>query len=90
MKMKKLLSTIACLGLSVSLLTGCTSTPTQVEKEVTTEVTESAQETLTLETDVIVIGAGGGGLSAAIEAHDAGAHVILVEKMPFVVTSFST
>lgn len=84
MKMKKLLSTIACLGLSVSLLTGCASTPTQVEKEVTTEVTESAQETLTLETDVIVIGAGGGGLSAAIEAHDAGAHVILVEKMPFV------
>jgi fumarate reductase flavoprotein subunit len=29
--------------------------------------------------DVIVIGGGGAGMSAAIEAHDAGAHVLLVE-----------
>ncbi len=37
----------------------------------------------TLETDVVVVGAGGGGLSAAIEAADAGASVILLEKMAF-------
>ena len=34
-----------------------------------------------LETDVLVIGFGGAGASAAIEAHDAGAKVILLEKM---------
>lgn len=35
-------------------------------------------------TDVLVIGAGAAGMSAAIEAHDNGADVILVEKMPTV------
>ena len=34
------------------------------------------------ETDVLVIGFGGAGASAAIEAHDAGAQVIILEKMP--------
>ena len=34
------------------------------------------------ETDVLVIGAGGAGLSAAIAAHDAGAKVLVLEKMP--------
>lgn len=33
-------------------------------------------------TDVLVIGAGGAGLSAAITAHDAGAKVLVLEKMP--------
>ena len=32
--------------------------------------------------DVVVIGAGGAGFSAAIEAHNAGAKVVLIEKMP--------
>ena len=35
------------------------------------------------ETDVIVVGFGAAGGVAAIEAHDAGAEVILLEKMPF-------
>ncbi len=34
--------------------------------------------------DVVIIGAGGAGLSAAIEAHDLGASVLIVEKMSFV------
>jgi fumarate reductase (CoM/CoB) subunit A len=34
----------------------------------------------TIETDVLVIGGGGGGLRAAIEAHDAGARVLVVSK----------
>ena len=34
-------------------------------------------------TDVIVVGAGGAGLAAAVEAHDLGAKVIVVEKMAF-------
>ena len=37
-----------------------------------------------LKTDIIVVGAGGAGLSAAIEAADLGAGVIIVEKMSFV------
>ena len=35
-----------------------------------------------LETDVIVVGAGGAGLTSAIYAHDAGARVLVLEKMP--------
>lgn len=35
-----------------------------------------------METDVIVVGSGFAGMAAAVEAHDAGAKVILVEKMP--------
>ena len=34
--------------------------------------------------DVIVVGAGGAGLSAAIAAFDAGARVLVLEKMPVV------
>lgn len=34
-------------------------------------------------TDLIIIGAGGAGMSAAIEAHNQGVNVILLEKMPF-------
>ena len=34
--------------------------------------------------DVVVIGAGGAGMAAAISAHDAGAKVVIIEKMPFV------
>lgn len=34
--------------------------------------------------DIVIIGAGGAGLSAAKAAADAGAHVIVLEKMPFV------
>jgi len=35
------------------------------------------------EADVVIIGYGGAGASAAITAHDAGAKVLVVEKMPF-------
>ncbi|WP_289175612.1 FAD-dependent oxidoreductase, partial [uncultured Parasutterella sp.] len=34
--------------------------------------------------DVVVIGAGGAGLSAAVTAHDLGKKVIVLEKMAFV------
>lgn len=34
----------------------------------------------TIETDVLIIGGGGGGLRAAVEAHDAGARVLVLSK----------
>ena len=42
---------------------------------------EKAVEAKTLETDVVIVGAGGAGLSAAISASEQGASVIVVEKM---------
>lgn len=35
-------------------------------------------------TDIVIVGAGGAGLTAAVEAHNLGAKVILLEKMAFV------
>ena len=46
------------------------------------ESTEKAQEDLT--TDIVIIGAGGAGMAAAVEAKEAGKSVIIVEKMPIV------
>ena len=49
------------------VLSGCTKPNTSSE---------------TIQSDVVVIGAGGAGLVAAIEAYDAGAGVVIIEKMP--------
>ena len=46
-------------------------------------VITGAQSDEVLETDVVVIGGGGAGLSAAVEAANHGAEVVLLEKMPF-------
>lgn len=46
------------------------------------EVAKIEKEEVEETTDVVVIGAGGGGFSAAIEAKEAGADVIILEKMP--------
>ena len=43
-------------------------------------VANAAQD---VSTDIVIVGAGGAGLSAAVEAHDLGAKVIVVEKMAF-------
>lgn len=34
--------------------------------------------------DIVIIGAGGAGMTAAIEAHNQGAKVVLLEKLAFV------
>lgn len=57
---------------------GVDTTALMEKKEVVVE--KAADETL--ECDVVVIGAGGAGLAAAISAEQNGAKVIVVEKMP--------
>ncbi len=53
------------------------------EKLKVKEVTEeTAKEDTTKDTEVAIIGAGGAGLSAAVSAHQNGAKVIVIEKMP--------
>ncbi|MBD3948618.1 flavocytochrome c [Tuanshanicoccus lijuaniae] len=46
------------------------------------EVKEKTEETM--ETEVVVVGAGGGGFAAAVSAKQAGADVVLLEKLPVV------
>jgi succinate dehydrogenase/fumarate reductase flavoprotein subunit len=49
---------------------------TQVRSETVSAALEHADEVV----DVVVVGGGGAGLAAAIEAREAGAHVVLLEK----------
>lgn len=44
--------------------------------------TETEKEDVVLDTEVAIIGAGGAGLAAAVSAHQNGAKVIVIEKMP--------
>jgi fumarate reductase flavoprotein subunit len=75
----------------VDAITGATSQSEAVKKAVAKAMVKSskalaAEEGCATDTpkpyDVVVIGSGGAGLSAAIQAHDDGARVLVVEKMP--------
>ena len=44
----------------------------------------AAKEAVTLDTDVVIVGAGGAGMAAAITAHQAGMNVVVLEKMAYV------
>jgi fumarate reductase flavoprotein subunit len=90
--MKKTWKKVVSLLLAMTLLAGCSSTGTNNSS---TEATTAAVETATVETvsavdnsddseltsaDVVVVGAGAAGLSAAIKARQEGASVILLES----------
>ncbi|MCC5909285.1 MAG: flavocytochrome c [Clostridiaceae bacterium] len=75
----KILTCLLVAALVLTSLVGCTGGNT----------TDTAQDNGVVEvqdmaTDVVIIGSGGAGLAAAIEASDAGKEVIIVEKMPLV------
>jgi len=56
--------------------------PVIVEKEVPVEVKPWLPEKWDDEADVIVVGYGAAGAAAAVEAYDAGADVLILEKLP--------
>ena len=47
-------------------------------------VEETPKEEKSLETEIVIIGAGGAGMAAAIMAHQAGVDFVILEKMPYV------
>ena len=54
-----------------------------IEKlKVKADETETVKEDIVLDTEVAIIGAGGAGLAAAVSAHQNGAKVVVIEKMP--------
>lgn len=53
-------------------------------KKVEVAGNEAAKEAVVKEADVIVVGAGGSGLAAAVSAAEEGASVIVVEKNPYI------
>ena len=65
--MKKILLPFLLVAL---VLAGCSSKP------------KTTNEEENIKSDIVVIGAGGAGLAAAIEAYDAGVGVVIIEKMP--------
>lgn len=75
----------------VDAITGATTQSEALKKAVSRAMTTSSKEHVIEEGgnpqapqnyDVVVIGSGGAGLAAAIQASDAGAHVVIIEKMP--------
>jgi len=88
-KQTKGLSFLLALLLMMTLLSGCGgSQPAPAAPEAPAEAASPAEteseESADITTDVVIIGSGGAGLAAAIEAKDAGKEVIVVEQMPII------
>ena len=78
-------ATVTSKGLLEAIENACIAAGANVEAlKKAEENKETEGEAVTHETDIVVVGGGIAGLSAAMEALELGAKVILVEKMPIV------
>ncbi|MFC3395442.1 flavocytochrome c [Brenneria rubrifaciens] len=77
----------------VDAVTGATTQSEAIKKAVTKAMVKSFKDAILeeggnpdedQEVDVVVIGSGGAGLAAAIQASEAGANVVIIEKMPVI------
>ena len=74
--------TISCNAVLEAVIDALTKAGADVEALKSVEVVpELSTETIELSAELVVIGGGGAGMSAAVTAADEGAHVILLEKM---------
>ncbi|MFV0352498.1 MAG: flavocytochrome c [Oscillospiraceae bacterium] len=79
MNSKKILAGIASLAMTFALLAGCGTNASSISSS----ADSSAPQAQTMQADIVVIGAGGAGMTAAIQAAQDGAtNVVVVEKMP--------
>lgn len=92
--MKKIVKGCLLLSFVIGTIAGCTSDQEKAgkntkETQETTEVTSGASATgytdlneLKDEYDIIIIGAGGAGMTAALQAQELGMNPVILEKMP--------
>lgn len=80
--MKRIISVLLSIILAFSLV-ACNQPSSQIEEPKNVDVIEEINEEKIEETDVVVVGAGGTGLTAAYFAKEAGLNVILLEKRSF-------
>lgn len=91
--MKKFISFMICVFMIIGTLAGCTTEQADPPQEGNNEGNESSilistgkgapEIAETLETDVLVLGGGGAGLTSALTAAENGKNVILVEKLGY-------
>lgn len=69
-------------GVKGAIVNALKSAGVDIKKLQAKKIPAIVKETKEYESDVVIIGAGGAGLAAAVSAHQNGANVIIIEKMP--------